>query len=132
MEDHRIGDLLRELPRERARAGFTPRVLERLDSRGTGRPALSWRPAAVLAAMALAVAIPIGIRYEQHERSEREAERILHELRAEHGRLEQELQEISEPVLYLGGDEDVDLVLDLSRVPEAGQAAPAAYHDDKL
>jgi len=32
MEDHRIGDLLRELPRERASNGFTARVLERLDA----------------------------------------------------------------------------------------------------
>jgi hypothetical protein len=150
MEDHRtdrtdrtdrITDLLRELPRERARPGFTARVLERLDSRGAraARPAFEWRPAAVLAALALAVAIPLGIRLERHERHEREsarvdeAQRILQELRAEHGRLEQELQDISEPrVLYLGGDEEVDLVLDLSRVPEAGRPVPAAYHDDKL
>src|SRR6185295_5880151 len=32
MEDHRVSDLLRELPREQARPEFTARVLERLPS----------------------------------------------------------------------------------------------------
>ena len=32
MEDHSVGPLLRELPRERAREGFTARVLARLDA----------------------------------------------------------------------------------------------------
>ena len=59
-----------------------------------------------------------------------EARQILQELRAEHGRLERELQELSEPpVLYLGGDEDVDLVLDLRNVRDAEGVVPAAYHN---
>ena len=40
-------------------------------------------------------------------------------------------EELAEPpVLYLGGDENVDFVLDLRRVPEArGAVRPAAYTD---
>jgi hypothetical protein len=132
MEDHRIGELLRELPRERARNGFTARVLERLDAGEAGRPALFWRPVAAFAAAILAaVAIPAGLLMDRAADRERiraaEARQILEEIRAEHGRLERELEEISEPpVLYLGGDENVDFVLDLRRVPESG-TRPAAY-----
>jgi hypothetical protein len=133
MEDHRIGELLRELPRERARNGFTARVLQRLDAEEAGRPVLRWRPAAAFAAAVLAaVAIPAGLlmdRAADRERSRAaEARQILEEIRAEHGRLERELEDLSEetPVIYLGGDENVDFVLDLRRVPEAG-TRPAAY-----
>jgi anti-sigma factor RsiW len=134
MEDHRIGDLLRELPRERARSGFTARVLGRLDAGGAGRPALRRRPAAALAAAALAaVAIPAGLLVEEaaDRRKAAEARRMLEEIRAEHSRLASELEELSEPpVIYLGGDENVDFVLDLRRVPEAGgEVRPATYAD---
>lgn len=134
MEDHRIGDLLRELPREQARNGFTARVLHRLDAEGAGWPALLWRPVAVFAAAALAaVAIPAGILIDRtadrKTTQAAEARQILEEIRAEHSRLEQELEGLSEPpVLYLGGDENVDFVLDLRRVPEAqGEVRPAGY-----
>ena len=59
------------------------------------------------------------------------AQRILRDLRAEHGRLERELREMSEPpVVYIGGDEDVDFVLDLGKVRAAEGATPAAYHGE--
>ncbi len=135
MEDHRLGDLLRELPREHARPGFTARVLSRLDApedrRFHGRPRLAL--AGAMAAVA-AVAISAGVLRDRPAGSERpiettEAQRILRELRAEHGRLEREFHEISEPpVLYLGGDEEVDLVLDLRNVQDAEGVVPAAYH----
>jgi hypothetical protein len=136
MEDHRIGDLLRELPRERARSGFTVRVLERLDAGGAGRPTLLWRSVAVFAAAAFAaVAIPAGILMDRAADRKgvqaAEARQILEEIRAEHSRIEAELEGLAEPpVLYLGGDENVDFVLDLRRVPEAqGEIRPAAYTD---
>jgi hypothetical protein len=60
-----------------------------------------------------------------------EARRILQEIRAEHGRLEQEIQELTEPpVVYIGGNEDVDLVLDLGKVSGSEGATPAAYHGE--
>lgn len=132
MEDHRIGDLLRELPRERARTGFTARVLQRLDA-GAGRPARRRRPVTALAAAALAaIVISAGILADRAaDRRAAEARQILEQIRAEHGRLERELEKLSEPpVIYLGGDENVDFVLDLRQVPEAGgEVRPAAYAD---
>ncbi|HEX4962673.1 MAG TPA: hypothetical protein VF173_17690 [Thermoanaerobaculia bacterium] len=140
MKDHRtreIAELLRELPREQARPGFTARVLERLDEprridlRGNFRFAL-----ATAAAVLVAFAISAGVLMERGSgaRKQREAlaaRQTLEELRAEHGRLEQELKEISEPpVVYLGGDERVDYVLDLRKVRHAEVVAPAAYRPD--
>ncbi|HEX6898552.1 MAG TPA: hypothetical protein VF789_02520 [Thermoanaerobaculia bacterium] len=136
MEDHRLGDLLRELPREHARPGFTARVLNRLDAPADRQ--LRWRPRLALAgamAAVAAVAISAGVLMDRPAGSEpsietAEAQRILRELRAEHGRLEQELHEMSEPpVLYLGGNEDVDLVLDLRNVHDAEGVVPAAFHN---
>jgi hypothetical protein len=34
------------------------------------------------------------------------------------------------PVVYIGGNEDVDLVLDLGQVRESEGAKPAAYRDE--
>jgi hypothetical protein len=49
-----------------------------------------------------------------------EARKVLRELRSEHDSLKQELQTLSQPpVVYVGGDEEVDLVVDLSRVQSA-------------
>lgn len=136
MEDHRLGDLLRELPREHARPGFTARVLNWLDAPADRQ--LRWRPRLALAgamAAVAAVAISAGVLMDRPVGSGQaietaEAQRILRELRAEHGRLEQELHDMSEPpVLYLGGNEDVDLVLDLRNVHDAEGVVPAAYHN---
>ena len=118
MEDHSLGELLRELPRERARTGFTARVMTRLDA-----PAP--KPRLVLATAALAAVVAsVGILQVHSGRQEAlrhaEARRMLQELRNEHDSLKQELQSLSEPpVVYVGGDEEVDLVVDLSRVQTA-------------
>lgn len=139
MEDHRLGDLLRELPREQARPGFTARVLERLDSgERIARPRRPFRLAlAGAAAMAIVTAIvtAMGAGVLRDQRAESiqaaEARRLLQEIRAEHGRLEQEIQELSQPpVVYIGGNEDVDLVLDLGKVSGSEGATPAAYHGE--
>jgi hypothetical protein len=138
MEDHRLGDLLRELPREQARPGFTARVLERLDSSQAPRPRRPFRLAlAGAAAMAIVTAIVTamgaGVLMDQRAESIQaaEARRMLQEIRAEHGRLEQEVQELSQPpVVYIGGNEDVDLVLDLGKVSRSEGATPAAYHGE--
>lgn len=123
MEDHNLGPLLRELPRERAREGFTARVLARLDAPSELKP---WRqPRLVFATAALvAVVASAGILQVHAGRQEAlraaEARKVLRELRSEHDSLKQELQSLSQPpVVYLGGDEEVDLVVDLSRVQSA-------------
>ena len=122
MEDHSVGPLLRELPRERAREGFTARVVARLDAAPEPK---SWQPRLVLAAAALAAVVAsAGILqvHAGHQQALRaaEARKVLRELRSEHDSLKQELQSLSQPpVVYLGGDEEVDLVVDLSRVQSA-------------
>jgi hypothetical protein len=121
MEDHELGQLLSALPRERAREGFTARVLARLDA--APRPGIWRQPRLVFAAAALAAAVAsagfLQIRAERQEKLQ-EARRLLQELRSEHESLKQDLRELSEPpVVYLGGDEKVDLVVDLSGVQNA-------------
>jgi len=132
MEDHRLGDLLRELPREQARPGFTARVLHRLDAPERRR----WVPIPRLAlatALAVVLAVTAGLlidaRRDALESSR--AEKALAEIRAEHARLEREVRDLSQPpVIYLGGNEDVDLVLDLGKVRGSEGATPAAYHGE--
>lgn len=126
MEDHSLGPLLRELPRERAREGFTARVLARLDAPSELKPwrhSLRYRLVFATATLAAVVA-SAGILQVHAGRQEAlraaEARRMLRELRSEHDSLKQELQSLSRPpVVYLGGDEEVDLVVDLSRVQTA-------------
>jgi outer membrane murein-binding lipoprotein Lpp len=138
MEDDRtrqITEWLRELPREQARPGFTARVLERLDaaprataSRFSFRFALA-TAAVVLAAIAISAGVA-GVLTRESQKAN-QARQALQEIRAEHGRLEQELREMTEPpVVYLGGDEHVDLVLDLGEVRSAQTVAPVAYRAD--
>ena len=123
MEDPSVGPLLRELPRERAREGFTARVVARLDA--APEPKSRLRPRLVLAAAALAAVVAsAGILQVHAGRQEAlraaEARKVLRELRSEHDSLKQELRSLSQPpVVYLGGDEEVDLVVDLSRVQSA-------------
>jgi hypothetical protein len=138
MEDHRLGDLLRDLPREQARPGFTARVLESLDAPRARRPRHTFRLAlagAAAAAVLTAVITMIATGSLMDRRAESiqaaEARQALQEIRAEHGRLEQELEELSQPpVVYIGGNEDVDLVLDLGKVRGSEGATPAAYRDE--
>jgi hypothetical protein len=135
MEDHRLGDLLRELPREQARPGFTARVLHRLDA-PERRRSIPWRiPRLALAtALTIVLAVTAGLLIDarQHALESSRAEKALAEIRAEHARLEQEVRELSAqpPVVYLGGNEDVDLVLDLGKVRGSEGATPAAYHGE--
>ena len=146
MEDDRtrlMADLLRELPPEHARAGFTARVLDALEPLDAPRrtsprwsfrtPALATPAIVTLAAVALSAgALMVRWGGAREHRAAVQARQTLQELRAEHGRLEQELREISAPpVVYLGGDEQVDYVLDLGKVrnAEVETSAPASYHN---
>ncbi len=138
MEDHSVGRLLRELPRETARPGFTQRVLRRLDepAQATALPARRL-PRFAMATMAVVAALLVSagvFRYDEQSREAAktdEARRLLQEIRAEHGRLERELHALSEPpVVYLGGDERMDLVVDLDKVPAEDGPAPATYRLD--
>ncbi|HZF13000.1 MAG TPA: hypothetical protein VFE33_29775 [Thermoanaerobaculia bacterium] len=186
MEDERVDRLLRALPRETASAGFTARVLARLDeieaaeartpARFLGLPRITL-PAAVLAATLVVAAslslqtggglgvpaprlqksllapraaarVPTGApawtaararpasavstaNLSPRQVAARRAELLLEEIQAEHGRLHDELRQLraARPgTVYLGGDEDMDLVVHLDRVREmpAGQVRPVA------
>jgi hypothetical protein len=147
MTDEDIGALLRELPRRRSgrartSSDFTERVLERVEQttagerrrgRFPGRGALALGLAAVLGAALFAR----DVLRERVERSET-AERVR-ELRAEYRDLQAELEKLRaltqeiEPVLELGGTEQVDFVLDLRALPRERDAsdrpasAPASH-----
>jgi len=135
MEDQHLGRLLRELPREQARQGFTARVLARLDE-APPRP-LRWQPRLAAAAATLVIALA-GAGLLQHARMEAaraarvaRAEQVLRELRAEHGRIKKEIEELPEsPVVYLGGDEQTDLVIDMRQVESRDDVRPATYRYD--
>jgi cell division protein FtsB len=130
MEDHRLGDLLRELPREQARPGFTARVLHRLDAPRRRRLIPRLALATTLTAVLIATA-GLLIDARRDALANARAEQALAEIRAEHARLRQEVQDLSQPpVVYLGGNEDVDLVLDLGKVRGSEGATPAAYHGE--
>lgn len=129
-----LREALRSLPRHRAGEGFTERVLDRLGEPARARP--GWSAPLRLAAAALVVAAgllgvlaagrmlsgtgpspaPTEARRQTLEAERARLEAELAELR----RLTTELREDSAPVLYLGGDEDVDLVLDLGRLARDG------------
>ena len=131
MKDHRLGELLRELPREHARPGFTARVLNRLESpeRTPAIPRLALA-GALAAFVAVGASMLMDARQEAMETAR--ARQTLEQIRAEHLRLAQEVRDLSAPppVVYLGGNEKVDLVLDLGKVGGSEGATPVAYHGE--
>jgi hypothetical protein len=77
------------------------------------------------------VAVSAGVLVDRQAAARDAQAQTLRDLRAEHERLQRELRELSEPsVVYIGGNEDVDLVLDLGKVREAAGATPASYHGE--
>lgn len=144
--DRHLRDALRALPRARPSGDFTDRVLARAapgSERARALPAtLRWAVAATLAGTALAgvLAFP-GAPPRAVERATRGPDSArIEALETERLRLAAELDEIRRlaaslrepaPMLYLGGDEEVDLVLDLDRLaqgrPGRAGATPAAY-----
>jgi len=143
MEDQQLGRLLRELPRERAGDGFTARVLDRLDrldapaSGKTRGGTLRQGPWVLATAALFALVVSVAVLGRPTpEREVRRARQTLVDIRNEHERIEQELRRLQQmhgqdsaapQVVYLGGDESMDLVVDLGRVPEG--PAPVSYDE---
>lgn len=133
MEDQQLGRLLRELPRERAGDQFTARVLAGLD----GKPQRRTRPHPIRWALATAALLALLVSAAVMERRpEAQARQALEEIRDEHERLARELERLQalrerqDPrpeVIYLGGNERMDLVLDLGRT---GGTLPASYEPE--
>lgn len=123
MKDERIAEALKALPRERASAGFTAGVLERLDRRSSGAHLQRWM---LTAAAVLLFGLGWGWREWQMHRDHQESRARYELLLVEKQALETELRtlrrltEQAMPVVYLGGNERVDLVLDLARLQRRG------------
>lgn len=123
MHDDELKALLEQLPRQDASAGFTGRVMKRLDE--PARPRIlsdrRWAFAVVCAMLiTLGTAAVSWRKYEER----REATDRLHMMRSEYRALELELEELrmlasdAEPVLELSGSERVDFLLDLRTLAE--------------
>jgi hypothetical protein len=126
--DEELDALLAALPRERAGRGFGQAVQARIH-RPPGRR--SWLPlAAGAAAAVLVVVLVLVVRGQLARERAGRAELVEHiaELRRDHDRLSAELRQLrarlrrEQPVLYLGGDDRVDYVLDLRRLVGTGTA----------
>lgn len=139
MKDEDIEKLLRSLPRQKATDEFTARLLAKLKDRTEGssspvprswlapKPLLAW-----MAALVLIGAVVTGLQswFELRERAE--AARRVEALRNEYEALEKELEELrslasaSQPVVELGGSEEVDILLDLRTFTPANERDPQA------
>jgi hypothetical protein len=141
MENERLSEILRALPGASARPDFTQRVLARLDAppapRGLGFAGRWVLAAAACAGIVLGAGalrlyqVPSG-----DELRRQQAEETLAGIRAEHARLRQELERLAgeseapdNGVVYLGGNENVDFVVDLQRVTVAPNGVSAASYN---
>lgn len=120
--DTHLDTALHELPRERASADFTARVLARLERRPWWASHDARQRLALAMTCTLALGLGLGFWHEGRERAASRAR--LEALRSEQRALALELSELerlaaqARPVIYLdGGDADgTDVVLDLVRV----------------
>jgi hypothetical protein len=116
-----LTDALRALPRERAGEDFTARVLRAAP--GAAAPAPWPRSLAALAALLVLVA-GLGAWSWERERRREELRGRVEALWQEQRELERALADLrraAEPrLLYLGGNDRVDLVLDLDRLESPG------------
>ena len=121
---------LQNLQGVQASPGFTNRVLEGL-TRRKARHRLRNQLTISAATATVLVLIVSAIVVDQSGGTTREELALeARKLRQEHAQLRSDLDDLSAsardaaPVLYLGGDDDFDLVLDLA--PIIGQTAPVA------
>ena len=126
----RLTSALAALPEVRAGERFTARVLARLDDPPRRAAIPRWAYAAIAASLLVIAAI--GFDSWRERRAIAAAHRALAEIRREHREIADELNRLQaggEPaVVYLGGDDDVDLVVDVSRVSDQiGAAASRKY-----
>jgi len=136
MDDERLDQLLRGLPRHDASPRFTAAVLRRLRE-DAPRPR---RRLALTAATVVTLAVGLVFGAHEHTRAaERQRELArLEALETEKRALETEIRELrrlardARPVVYLDSTPAVDLVVDLGRLAERRQGRdenvrPAAY-----
>jgi hypothetical protein len=121
-----LGTALRGLEVEKASAGFTDRVMRQLESRRS--PAQRRAGTLALAGAALALIAGIVVLRNLGSPDAAELAREAQLIRQEQQTLAEELESLrlraaeTAPVLYLGGDDEFDLVLDLA--PLVGPPIP--------
>lgn len=148
MKDQELRDLFDRLPHHRARPGFSARVRRRIEAKGQGEgrsrsllPPILLPAAAALVLMAALVAwwtlggasIPVSGPVEkvligQSSQPHQEARERLERLKLERTLARRQLARVrallaeASPVVYLGGTEEFDLILDLG---EGRSSSPA-------
>ncbi|MGH9461679.1 MAG: hypothetical protein ACRD1X_10715 [Vicinamibacteria bacterium] len=135
MKDEDIEKLLRELPRQTASPEFTPRLMGKLE-KPPSSPTTAWRGSRSFIAAAVSLmllgALVSGLRHWSELRERSEAGQRIEALRNEYEALERELEELrslaaaSQPIVDLGGTENVDVLLDLRAIARAGQDGEGA------
>lgn len=140
MHDDRILDAaLRSLPRVDASPDFTMKVLQRVRAtQPTGsRSASYWRPILATAAAVSTVTL-LGVLWHLRQDVAREAADPLRvqAIRAQHQQMQRDfealrsLADAAQPVVHVGGNDQLDLVLawdELPRLGTQGLAIPAVH-----
>lgn len=129
LSDDDVAGLIKGLPRTQASADFTSRVLAKLDR---SRRRRSKRRAVFAVSMLIGLAAIGSWALNRYEDSRAAAR--LEALRREYRELESELEKLRalaaeiEPVLDLGGTDEVDFVFDLREVdPQPPRAQPVSH-----
>ncbi len=120
MKDEQIKNLLKRLPAHQPADDFTAQTLARLDKQ-PGNSSHVWRWAAVGALACLMFVLFGSLWFHQQAVTEKqEARRELGELRAEYMRVQDKLQALKQKqgnrLVYLGGTDQAEYVVDLGRV----------------
>lgn len=137
MNDEDLSRLLREMPREEPSFDFTRAVLAKLDSRSPSPRRKRAAALAVAGAALLGALLSQGYLRSRYERSQAAAR--VQELREEYRELQTELEKLRvltrdlEPVLDLGGTEEVEFVFDLRELgrEQRAEAEPVSHSPSK-
>ncbi len=124
MNDQQLSEILRSLPKERADEDFTAKLLTRLEASPPATSSTVTRYRFAVAACLCLILLGgglVGAWHWQRLDTKRQTLAELDALRSEQRTLERELAELvaltrSEPIVYLGGSEEVDLVIDLANL----------------
>lgn len=131
-KDFDLTEAIRRLPRFRASNNFTANLIDRLEERQSTRfrfwPRLSWLAAGVVA---MVIGIWIVLPILEHRRQALAYRRQVEAIRGRYERLQADVVDLrrtaarSPAVVYLGGDESVDLVVDLADLAASGPTTDA-------
>jgi cell division protein FtsB len=119
--DEKLGQLLKSLPRERAQEDFTGRVMERLEMRRP--PVFSPFKIALVSAAAVVVAATMlsTVSHIQQKAEQNHLKQELKSVKAQYRKIARQIEELKnqpprDPVIYVGGDDRADYVLDVSKL----------------